>query len=316
MVLTNTEWSGATRILNGRLILATNGALTATSEVELRAGAGLVVDNSGVNLGNRVPDAAPILSRGGYLSFVHGGAAATDYSESLGQLRLDSGTLTINSSVAAVGQTSTLAFSSATRTNGVVVFVSTAFGDARNAIVFTNAPTLAGATHSDIVPYMVARTNGGVGVDAVLVTHDGDGTALRAYGTAANEGVATAEANFILTTNARPPAGTTSLTAARTVQALVLDDGVVINASGVNRQLIVSNANGGVILQTGGTSVFNPASSSYDVVLSFAAERGIIYTVGTLELRRRSGSTLAACLRGTNGFIKAGPGDLVVSKSI
>jgi len=234
MVLTSAQWSGETRILNGRFWLATNGVLTSTTAVELRPGASLIVDNN-INLNDRVPDTAVVRSYGGALSFVHPGSAGQNYSESLGQLQLQSGSLTVTSSLAAAGQTSRLTFDSVSRQTGAVAFVSTGFADARNQIVFTTAPSLAGAAHSDIVPYMVARTNGGVGADAVLVTHDGDGTALRAYGTGPNEGFATAESAFVSTTNARPPAGTTLLSGGRTVQALVLDDGVNIAGSGANR---------------------------------------------------------------------------------
>lgn len=313
LVLTSAQWSGETRVEAGRLWLATNGVLSATSAVELRPGAGLILDNSGVNLPNRIPDGAPLRSYGGTFSFVHPGEAGVNYSETLGVLQLASGSLTVTSSPAASGQTSTLTFSSASRATGVVTFVSTAFGDTRNRIQFTTPPALAGATHSDIVPYMVARTNGGVGVDAVLVTHDGPGTPLRAYGTASREVYATAEANFVSTTNARPTSGLTQLMGARAVQALVLDHGANIAAEGANRILRVTNGVAGIILQTGGTSVFNPATAPFDVVLVFDSEQGIIYAVGTLELRRRTGSTLNTCIRATNGFIKAGPGDLVVS---
>ncbi|MCX7819504.1 MAG: hypothetical protein N2652_09935, partial [Kiritimatiellae bacterium] len=194
MVLTSAQWSGETRILEGRLWLATNGALSATSAVELRPGAPggtLIIDNAAVNLGNRVPDAALVRSFGGALSFVHPGASGQNYSETLGELQLASGSLVVTSSLAAAGQTSTLTFGSVTRTNGVVTFISTGFGDSRNRIQVTTPPALAGATHSDIVPYIIARTNGGVGADAVLVTHDGAGTPLRTYGTAPNEAYAT-----------------------------------------------------------------------------------------------------------------------------
>ncbi len=314
MVLTSAQWSGETRIQNGRLWLATNGVLTATTAVELRPGATLIIDNAPVNLGDRVPDAAPIRSFGGGISFVHLGAAGVSYSETLGQLQLLSGSLTVTSSMAAAGQTATLTFGSVTRDTGVVTFVSTGFSDPRNRIIVTTPPVLAGATHSDIVPYMVARTNGGVGVDAVLVTHDGAGTPLRAYGTAPNETYATSEADFVATTNARPPVGLTQLAGGRTVQALVLDNGANLSGdSGGNRIMRVTNGVAGIVLQTGGTSVFNPATALNDAVLVFEAERGIIYTVGTLELRRRSGSALNTQIRATNGFVKAGPGDLVIS---
>jgi len=117
------------------------GALSSTSIV--LNGGGLTLDNTSTtgNSGARVSDSATITVNGGTtLNFTHNGAAATDYSETIDTLALQSGFLTYNGSQAnATGpRTSGFSFNTLSRSGTATVnFAGTGLGtNARNTIKF------------------------------------------------------------------------------------------------------------------------------------------------------------------------------------
>jgi len=135
-------FGGTTYANDGTLVLGgAHGAITGA--VDLGVGGTFMIDNSlSANNGNRLADAQPVTLNGGTFRFGHSGGAA-DYSETAGSLNVATGLGVVESARADEGQTSTLTFSSLSRTGaGSVNFVGHGLGaaDNRNRILFSTAP--------------------------------------------------------------------------------------------------------------------------------------------------------------------------------
>lgn len=166
MALTSANnYTGATLVNGGTLSLTGIDGGVNTSAPTISGGATLLLDNTGaVNNGNRLGDAVALTLNNGTLQFSHDGAAATNFSESVGTLNVASGANTINASQAASGQTSTLTFASVNYAGGSVNFTGTDLGvNSQNRIIFTS-----GLTNGAIIPW--ATINGAV---AFYSTTDG-----------------------------------------------------------------------------------------------------------------------------------------------
>lgn len=304
--------SADTFINGGTVNVWYQGRLPSTTNLVLRNGASLLIDNSSStgNLTDRLNDTSPIQVYGGTLGFEQNGGAV-NYSETMGAVALRSGHLNLSVQPAAAGQSSTLTFASLAREgNATARFTAPGLSATENRIVFTTAPALTGggSPFSDILPWALAQVaTNGTGADYQLVTHDGDGSSLRAYGVDSSEAYADGEASWTATTNARPTADVTYGAVARTVNALVLDDGIDLLGSTADRQLLFNGAGGaGLIVQTGGSSVITNGGN-FEVVPAFGVNQGIFHIIGSLSIYR---DAINNGLRGTNGFVKAGPGTL------
>ena len=127
-------YTGTTVINGGTLSLTgATGAITSATATTIATGGSLKIDNSTASVADRFGLGAINLS-GGTLDYFHNGAAATNYSETLGVVSVASGG-TITTSQAAVGQTSTLTLGGLV---GSPNFIGTGLGvDARNRILIT-----------------------------------------------------------------------------------------------------------------------------------------------------------------------------------
>ena len=150
-------YSGATYLNAGTLTL--NGATgsLASSSIDLNSG-NLTLDNSSTtgNLGTRLSDSATITLNGSStLTFTHNAAAATDYSETIGTLSLQSGFLTYNGRQAVSGRTSGLSFNTLSRSGTATAnFASTGLGtNAQNTIKFAAGV----AADQDLGPWAVVN---------------------------------------------------------------------------------------------------------------------------------------------------------------
>lgn len=221
------------------------------------------------NNSNRIDDGTTLVSRGGLFEFANNGAVA-NFSETVGDLRLDQGHLTVSSfragQVGANVGTSTLTFGSLSRSlgtsieflgrenaNGTISTVNSSLGEnTRNRIFFTQAPTL---------------DDGIIGGYAFLgndwATYGANGvTALTTYETS------TTLSNWTATDNVRVggfafPAANSN----KTINSLVLTGGTLtLNANRLS-------------IESGGIIAF-PSPNTTTVTIAGTAPNGYL-TVGT-----------------------------------
>lgn len=301
--------TGAVAVTGGTLRLSSDGVLTGASALTLGNRATLMLDNSTTNVGDRL-SSGTFTSNGGTLNFNHGGAAATNYAETLGPLVLNAGALTVSTSLAASLQTSNLVFSTLARNTGATAFFSGAgLGtDSRNSVTLTSAPILV----NSILPWVVV-SNGTLTSFANYASTGGSNQALRPLALASHVQTAQGSA-WVNTANVRPTADQT-LSATRAAYTLTLDSGIDLLASTADRTLNIGSSGVGAILQTGGVSVIS-ASGNNEYVLAFGANEAIFHILGDLTVQR-GGSTAptGGNISGTAGLVKSGPGALTVANS-
>lgn len=296
--------TGAVAVNGGSLRLSGNGVLTGASAITLGNRGTLTLDNTATNLADRLT--ASITSNGGTLNFTHAGAAATNYTETLGALTLNAGALTINTSLAASGQNSVLTIPSISRNAGGVLYVngSGMGGSTRNQLIFNSAPALT----NGVVPYIVVNN----GTVTRFATHTGNNTSLvpQTAGYTATQGSWTTAA-----INALPTADQ-NLSANRLAFSLTLDNNMDVEAGtsgSTDRLLTIGNGVIGMVLQTGGTSeIRNRTGTTADAIIDFGTAEGIFHTIGNLNLITSGGNNV----RGSNGFIKSGPGTLTMQINV
>lgn len=318
----NNTYSGQTTILGGTLRLRENGTLPTTSTNILINQATLTIEKvDGINVADRISDDAAITSRGGALIFTNDAAATTAYAETLESLDFGSGNTLIQITAAAPDGSSRLVFDNAsaavTRSGAGATARIEAPGLGTNAqaeILFAPGGGMPGVQAGGVIPWIVVKDGiSGSGADYNLATTNlGSGgnigiTALTSY-------QQNPESIWIASDNVRPVADE-ALSGNRALNALVLDDGIDIlgdSASANDRRLDFNTAGGAaVILQTGGTSLIERGTFSVnnDAILAFGNNQGIFHTIGTLQINRANSNEQ---IRGTNGFVKAGPGTLIL----
>lgn len=138
-------YTGVTTVNGGTLVLnGTNGSATASSGITLNGGTLLLNNTADANNGDRLGNVM-VTANGGTLSFVND-AGVADFTETLGVLKVNQNSSSINASQAAPGQISVLTFSSLSNSAaGTVNFTGVGLGeDTRNQILFSNSPALVG----------------------------------------------------------------------------------------------------------------------------------------------------------------------------
>jgi autotransporter-associated beta strand protein len=295
------DFGGLATIANGPLELSGNGLLSGVTAVLVTNRGALALDNTAVNLGDRMPDAAPITLAEGGLAWTHGAAAGTAYTETLGALTFAAGTNGLSATRAAADGTSALTFASLARngTAGAVVEANDLGLDDRNRIFFSAAP----ATANGILPWMLLKTGtSDTGADWHLAEYDGV-AGLRAPVYVDDE------TSWGAVLNSRPSMSQT-LTDNRYLNSLVLDDDIHILGPAADRQLYFTNSgSAAVIVQTGGfSSITNNGNAGNN--LWFGGNQAIFHTIGDLFIRR--GGDNNQSIRGTNGYVKTGPGTLTL----
>mgnify|MGYP000999978382 CR=1 FL=1 len=136
-------YNGNTAVSAGTLRLAgPKGAIGSSTNITVSANATLLLENTASTSNtNRLRDGTPITLNGGTLSFSNDGGDA-DYSETAGALFVGSGASSVSASLAGVGRTSALTFSSLTRAgSGTVDFTGADLGESdRNRIFIAGQP--------------------------------------------------------------------------------------------------------------------------------------------------------------------------------
>lgn len=278
---------GALNVDGGTLKLSGNGQLAGTSGVTIGNRGTLTLDNSGSNLGNRTAGATT--SAGGTLNFI-GNAAAT--TETLGALTLNAGALTINSTPGAGGNTLTIPTLTRSVAGGTLYLNQSG----TSSIVLSTAPALV----NSILRYAVVN-NGTLTSFANYPTSAGTNQTVVPLALAShNQG---AETTWGAANNVRPTADVT-VTAARSLYTLTLDNGIDLLAPAADRTLTIT----GAVLQTGGTSVIG-ASGTLENILAWGANEAVFITLGDLTIQRGNTNILT----GSGGLTKSGPGALTIN---
>jgi fibronectin-binding autotransporter adhesin len=249
-VLANSNtYTGATILNAGTLTLNSAAGSLASTNIAL-VGGNLTLDNSSGtgNAGNRVSDSAVVTLNGGSaLNFTHNGASATDYSETIDTLSLQSGFLTYNGSQAnATGpRASNLSFNTLSSSGTATVnFAGAGLGvNARNTITF-GAGVTAG---QDLGPWAVVNGADFATYDATLGVKAASSTALAVNSTGASTNW---KLNNNITLDASlTPSYKTLLTSTSGAKTLALN-GNIVSVGGISSITDNHNITGSGALQT------------------------------------------------------------------
>jgi len=304
--------TGAARFYKGTTILSgANGTLNNSTggNVVLSSGT-LTLDNT-TNNTNRIKDGSSVtVTENGTLNWTHTGSAGVAYSETLGALTATAaGTVFhVNASQSASDGSSVLTFASnaATALTGdAIVFKGTGLGATdgigRNRVVFTNSANTTPANGS-MKGWFISTDNGATyGLGTYSTTADGASVvgvtpvAAGSYDTASAD---TAWGAAILSR----PTGDVTMSGAKSLAALVLDNGIDLLDSGGSKTLTMVN-NQATIIANGTNAI---ASNNN---LAMSASEKFIFTNGTLTLGGNITSVSGA-------LMKLGTGSLVTSTAL
>lgn len=289
----NTNSSTVTITGGGLTLSGASGALNSVTGYTLNPGGTLTLDNTANNLTTRLNNSGTLTANGGIFNFTHNGAAATNYAETLGAVTAGSGDFTLNLSQAASGQTSAVTVASFARNSGsTILFSGTGLGNStRNSFTSTAALTSSGGV---VKGALITGHTGGSTYD--LVTPAAAGVAVTASTTYVD-----GQTNWTATTVEARPTADQTLSANRSLNALVLDSGIDLLGPSGDRTLTFANA--AMIVQTGGTSTLT-ANGNNEYRLAFGTTEGVIITLGSLTLQR--GNTTG--ITGSGGITKSGTG--------
>ncbi|HEV7402964.1 MAG TPA: autotransporter-associated beta strand repeat-containing protein [Chthoniobacteraceae bacterium] len=274
----------------GTLVLDQNASLLGSSQYEVRAGANLSVNALNAT-SDRLANAAPVLLRGGQLTFVNG-IDRFGSTETVGPLKIG-GQSTVAITSSGLSNPTTLQIASLQRLgHGTVLFRGGSLGSnvgasGSSAIFFTQAPAgLVGGggtgPNTSILPYAVGESST-VGTGTSFVTYD-PVVGIRPLKLDLEYAASIAAA--APTNNVRLGANETLSTPA-TVNALNLGSGG-LTLSGPGRLTVTS----GAILSSYGGLIQTP--------IAFGAAEAVLLTPGPL--------TITGNLTGTGGLTKSGAG--------
>ncbi|MDF3057948.1 MAG: autotransporter-associated beta strand repeat protein [Rariglobus sp.] len=287
--------TGAVTVAGSELRLSGSGDLAQSSGLTVKQGGSLVLDNTGTNNTNRIGSVTTALS-GGRIDLIGNNVNNQATAETMGQLQLLRGENQIN--VARSGNTGTstnLTFSSLSRSAGATLELtrsgSGTFGTDTN-VKFTTAPT----REQTILAYAVA---GNGPTPTGFATHAGTAGAAITVSTGTSTNQSSWGSSIIANTSDQ------TLSADRTVGALILGSGVDVGESGGARTLTIQT---GGILSIGET-VSNISVSNLQV--GGTGNRELITHVYDL-----GGLNISSAIKNNSnitGLTKSGSGTLTLS---
>lgn len=285
----NSNSSGA-----AAMALSGNGSLAASSSYSLLGT--FTLDNTGVNLANRLSDTAPVTLRGA--NFISNGFASAASSETIGAVTITNGFNNLLVTPGA-GQANRLTIPSLTRQNNATLnFRGANLGGAPGAdtsnIYVNAAPTLvgggggAGSTGISIIPFAVGNSTSSVALTAAgqisssFVTNDVNGI----------RPLAPAEFATAFGVNNTDNVRITAVTAApaATVNALLVAPAVASTAA-------APVLTGGTVNVTSGALLYSPTANVTGFIganVNFGAAEGIVANTSLL--------TLSGVISGSNGL--------------
>ncbi len=322
LILTgNNTYSGTTTVAGGTLTLSgTSGAIGSSTAISLLNGGTFKISNtSAANNTNRLGNSTALTATvGGTFNFEND-ASNTAFAETLGTLTLTAGAFTLNTTQAGASGTSALTLSSISRSagGGTVLFSGTGFGNStRNQVLVTtalNSQNVGGGTA--ILPWALVQDGSTYNL-AIGGAASGAVTQLTTYDTTSGS-----NPTWGATINARPGGNTTLTTQDKSLNSLVLNNGIHLlrgSANSVRTLTIGSSTQAGLIVQTGGSSsIIGDNGNNRATLLQFGTREGIFNTIGTLLVwRGEIGGTPDNLLSGTGGITKTGNGTLTLGSSV
>jgi autotransporter-associated beta strand protein len=240
-------FTGTTTVSGGELVLASDGKLTGSSDIAVKNGGTLKLDNSSVNLADRLLDYTDILLNGGTLALI--GNSAEDTTETVGTVTI-SGSRSVITATKGTGHEATLTIGSLTRIDNAKVNFT---GSGKIVFASDTAPLLT----NGILPYATFESTdyATYGLDFVV-------TRFTDYVTDISQATST---SVVKISDAQ------ELPADTTVYGLVLDGGTL---SGVNTLTLGD----GMLVDTGTNSVLSCAA------IDLGPSQATITTNGTLTI--------------------------------
>ena len=306
------NFTGATNINGGQIILSGSGAMPLSTTMTISAGATLTLDNtSSTTVVDRIADTLALTMNGGNFNFIGSSSINTD--ETSGALTAGIATQSGHNIITVTpgsGGSTTMQFASFARTAGAsVLFRGTSFGvtPASNVstLLFSTPPTLVGAfgaanstTISIIAGAFGDNSLSGTGTD--MVTYGvGNSNGLRLLNGAGFSGeyasnFATTNANVKLT------ASTAGLTSS--INSLILSGSGAISNPGSGQVITIGSAVlSGNILNTVASATIAGANTT----IAGGSVELMIHTSSALDI--------SALITTTGGLTKSGAGTLTFS---
>lgn len=282
-------YTGTTTVRTGTLTLSGNGTLASGNYVLERNGM-LRLDNSGTNLGDRIPDGAAISLFQGRFAFM--GRNGEDAAETVGAITLAGGHSQISSQAGTGAATATVTAASLARNAGATFNASgTNLGTAANRILFATAPTTVGS-NGGILPY-------GSFTDNDFATYGAAIGITRFAGYVTSLAAAT-ETDTVKLTNA-----SATVTANQTINGLFVSTNAA--ASGtvtINVGATLTVAGGGVFLAStaaAGVPRILSGTGTGTGTLDFGAAEGVIFRNASV-----ANIFISATIAGSGGVIYSG----------
>ncbi len=304
------NFTGATNINYGEVVLTGNGAMPLSTAMTISAGGTLTLDNtSSTTVIDRIADSLALTMNGGNFNFI--GSSNANMDETAGVLTSGIATQSGNNTITVTpgsGGSTTMQFASLTRTAGSsILFRGNDFGVEPAAdvstLLFTTAPTLTGgaglentATVSIIAGAIGDDSTTGTGTDMVTYGR-GNGNGLRLLNGAGFDNEYTtnlglANANIKLTA---PTAAVTS-----SINSLILDFDAVITNPGSAQTITLASGN---ILNL----VANGLIAGANTTIAGGAVELNIFTPSSM--------TISSLITTSGGLTKSGAGTLTFSTS-
>jgi autotransporter-associated beta strand protein len=242
-VLTGSNTLSGSVALNGGILSlsGSGGALPSVTGYTIQSGATLKLDNTTAgNSPDRISNSGTLIMKGGTFIFSNDAAASTGYSETVGPLQISLGGNTITTSTAATTGSSSVTFSSISRSPGTVLNFATAavLSTSRNGIFFSTPPTL----------------DSGNLIGGWALVGGTDFATYGANGVAATTYTADTEPNWVAGDNVSMTASTTA-SSSHTINALKLPNrNTALTLSSSLGTFLLTIQNGGILETQGGAS--------------------------------------------------------------
>ena len=303
------NFTGATNINRGEVILSDSGAMPLSTAVTISPGGTLTLDNTDSNVVvDRLADTLAFTMNGGNFNFI--GSDSIDVDETAGVLTsgvaTQSGNNVITISPGSGGST-TMQFASLTRTAGSsLLFRGTSLGadpgPGVSTLLFKLAPTLTGSgglqnttTISIIQGAFGDNSLSGTGTD--MVTYGlGNSNGLRLLNGAGFSG----EYAFTLATNANVKLSTSTVAATSSINSLILSGSANITDAGTSQTITLASGN-----------ILNLVSNNTIAGANTTIAGGAV----EIKVSTQENLDISSLITTTTGLTKSGAGTLTFSTS-
>lgn len=303
------NFTGATNINYGNLVLSGNGAMPLSTTMTISSGGKITLDNSSsTTVIDRLADSLALTMNGGEFEFI--GSSSIDVDESVGVLTLGIATQSGNNIITidpGSGGSTTMQFTSLTRTAGSsILFRGNSFGSTPGAnvstLLFKTAPTLTGGSGS-ANSTTISIIAGAFGDDST----NGTGTDMVTYGVGNSNGLRllngagfSGEYAFTLATNANVKLTSSTTASTASINSLILSSAGSITDAGTSQTITLTSGNLLNLVSS------NTISGSNTTIAGGAVELNILNPVNL---------NISSNITGSAGLTKSGAGTLEFSSA-